>query len=163
MTSTFTHRQRWQKQFYHGYHQSGSQKSKPWKTVSFLSSKWPNIVPYASLYRRLVCLPERGLEDLSWGALFGVVVVSVEKVSEHSLVGGNVHCFYAVYSLSAGLGQRQARPPIWTTLVVLDAPKVTEVYVMSLIHIFTSFLPESCSVFVILLASLTIVLQRVNN
>lgn len=74
-----------------------------------------------------MCLPERGLEDLSRGALFGVVVVAVEKVSEHSLVSGDVRCFHAVYSLGAGLRQRQARPPVWTTLVVLDTPEVAEV------------------------------------
>lgn len=135
--------ERWQKQFYHGYHHSGSQKPKSCQTVSLLSYKWPNNVPHAPPHKQLACLPERCLEDLSWGALFGVVVVSVEKVSEHSLVGGDIRCFHTVYSLGAGLRQRQARPPIWTTLVVLDTPKVTEVHVISLIHIFTSFLPEN--------------------
>lgn len=76
------------------------------------------------LHQQLVCLPECSLQDLSGGALFGVVVVTVEKVSEHGLVGGDVCCFPAVYSLGADLRQRQARPPIWPTLVVLDAPEV---------------------------------------
>lgn len=74
----------------------------------------------------VVCLPERGLEDLSWGALFGVVVVAVEKVSKHSLISRDVHSLQAVHALCAGLRQRQARPPVWTPLVVLDTPGRTE-------------------------------------
>jgi len=51
-----------------------------------------------------------------------VVVESVEQVSEHRLVSGDVRRLGAVDALGAGLGQRQARPPVWTALVVLDAP-----------------------------------------
>lgn len=95
------------------------------KLFPLLRYKWHNNVPHASLHKQLVCLPERGLEDLSRGALFGVVVVSVEEVSEHSLVRWNVHCLHAVDSLGAGLRQRQAWPPIWTPLVVFNAPEET--------------------------------------
>lgn len=42
-------------------------------------------------------LPERGLENLSRGALFGVIVVAIKKVSKHSLVGWNVCSFPTVY------------------------------------------------------------------
>lgn len=90
--------------------------------------KWP---------KYLMWLPERGLEDLSGSALLGVVIVPVEKVSEHSLVCRDVSYLNTVYSLSAGLRQRQARPPVWTALVVLDAPKVTGVE--SLITLFRVF------------------------
>lgn len=72
-------------------------------------------------------VPERGLEDLPRRALFGVVVVSVEKVSKHSLVCRDVRHLDTVNALGAGLRQRQARPSIWTTLVVFDAPEVTAV------------------------------------
>lgn len=71
-------------------------------------------------------VPERGLKDLPRRALFGVVVVSVEKVSEHSLVCRDVCHLDTVDSLSAGLRQRQARPSIWTTLVVFNTPEVTD-------------------------------------
>lgn len=74
-------------------------------------------------------LPESGLEDLSRGALFGVVVVAVEKVSEHSLVGGDVHRLQAVHALCTGLRQRQTRPPIRTPFVVLNAPKMTKIHI----------------------------------
>lgn len=72
-----------------------------------------------------VQVPERGLENLARRALFGVVVVSVEKVSKHGLVGRDVCHLHTVDSVSAGLRQRQARPSVWTTLVVFDAPEVT--------------------------------------
>lgn len=72
-----------------------------------------------------VWIPEGGFEDLPRHALFGVVVVSVEKVSKHSLVCWDVCDLNTVDSLSAGLRQRQARPPIWPTLVVFDTPEVT--------------------------------------
>lgn len=82
-------------------------------------------------------LPERGLEDLPGSALLGVVIVSVEKVSKHRLVCRDVSHLNTVYSLSAGLRQRQARPPVWTALVVLDAPKVTGVEsLMTLFRVF---------------------------
>lgn len=71
-----------------------------------------------------VWIPEGGFEDLPRHALFGVVVVSVEKVSKHSLVCWDLCNLNTVDSLSAGLRQRQARPPIWPTLVVFDTPEV---------------------------------------
>lgn len=76
--------------------------------------------------QRPPCLPEGGPEDLSWRALFGVVVVAVEEVSKHRLVSRDVHGLQAVHALRAGLRQRQARPPVWTPLVVLDAPEMTQ-------------------------------------
>lgn len=48
-------------------------------------------------------LPERGLENLSRGALFGVIVVAIKKVSKHSLVGWNVCSFPTVYRVWAGI------------------------------------------------------------
>ena len=103
----------------------GAKRTNLAKLIPLLRYKRHNNVPHASLHKQLVCLPERGLEDLSRGALFGVVVVSVEEVSEHGLVSWNVHCLHAVYSLGAGLRQRQAWPPIWTPLVVFNAPEET--------------------------------------
>lgn len=86
--------------------------------------------PTCSTSQNSLCLPECGLEDLSGGALFGVVVVSVEKVPKHGLVSRDVHCLPTVDSLSAGFRQRQAWPPIWTTLVVLNAPGMIQVLVV---------------------------------
>lgn len=94
-----------------------------------------------------VCLPERGLEDLSGGALFGVVVVPVEKVSKHSLVGRDVRCLPTVDPLGAGLRHRQARPPIWPSLVVVDAPRATfKSFNWFNISFSPSFLPLNCEV-----------------
>lgn len=78
-------------------------------------------------FTKLACLPECGLEDLSRGTLFGVVVESVEKVSKNSLVSRDVRCFPTVYPLSAGLRQWQTRPPIRPPLVVLNTPRVKSV------------------------------------
>lgn len=94
----------------------------PAPSVSQLRYKWQNNVPHAPFHQSLMCLPECGLEDLSRGALFGVVVVSVEKVPKHRLVGRDIKHLSTVYSLSASLRQWQARPPIWTAFVVFDAP-----------------------------------------
>lgn len=85
----------------------------------------PNGLAYVPFHQQLACLPERGPEDLSRRALFGVVVVAVEEVSKHSLVSRDVHGLQTVHALCAGLRQRQTRPPVWTPLVVLNAPKMT--------------------------------------
>lgn len=79
-----------------------------------------------------VQVPERGFEDLPRRALFAVVVVAVEKVPKHSLVCRDVCHLDAVDSLGAGLRQRQARPSVWTTLIVFDTPEVTAIQRFSL-------------------------------
>lgn len=92
-----------------------------WKNVT---KAIKNALVAGSLKTKNVGIPERGLEDLARRALLGVVVVPVEKVSKHSLVCRDVGDLNTVDSLSAGLRQWQARPPIWATLVVLNTPEV---------------------------------------
>lgn len=78
------------------------------ETLPLLSYKWPpQKLHMFCFHEQPARLPESGLEDLSRSALFGVVVVAVEKVSKHSLVGGDVHSLQAVHALCAGLRQRQ--------------------------------------------------------
>lgn len=55
-----------------------------------------------------------------------MIVVAVEEVSKHSLVSRDVHGLQTVHALGAGLRQWQARPPVCTPLVVLNAPERTE-------------------------------------
>lgn len=109
----------WLKEIYHKAVRPAGVK--PSLTASLMRNNCLNNVP---LHQQLVWLPECRLQDLSRGAFFGVVVISVEKVSKDGLVGRDVCRLATVYPLSAGFRQGQTRPPIRTSLIIFNAPRV---------------------------------------